>query len=36
MSVFQTIIAIVATILLFLYGLKSFSWQVKEIGSERI
>ncbi len=35
MSLFQTAIAVLAMIALFLYGLKSFSREVKEIGSER-
>lgn len=34
MSVFQTLIAIFATISLFLYGLRGFSHEMKEIGSE--
>lgn len=34
MSLFQTAIAVLAMIALFLYGLKSFSREVKEIGSD--
>ncbi len=36
MSTFQTIIAIVATISLFLYGLKGFSQELKDIASDHL